>query len=121
MTHRSTRWWLALGVIVALGAGMAAQKDAHTDKQLQAAMHKEMVDGDLKGAIEEYRVIATREATPRGIVAQALARMADCYRKLGDSQAREIYQRLVLEFADQPVAREGRERLGALWIDWLST
>lgn len=117
MTQRSTRWWVALGVIVAIGAGTAAQKGAHTDTQLQAAMHKEMVDGDLKGAIEAYRVIAARQSTPRALVAQALARMADCYRKLGDSQARELYQRIVREFADEPVAREARERLAAMGSD----
>ncbi len=117
MTQGSRRWWLALGVIVALGGGTAAQKGAHTDTQLQAAMHKEMVDGNLKGAIEAYRVIAARQSAPRGIVAQALARMADCYRKLGDSQARELYQRILREFADEPVAREARERLAAMGPD----
>jgi Tol biopolymer transport system component len=117
MADRNRRWWLALGVTVALGAGTAAQKDASAEKQLQAAIHQEMVDGNLKGAIEAYRGIASLHGAPRALVAQALARMADCYRKLGDAQAREIYQRIVREFGDEPVAAEARERLAAMGRD----
>jgi len=117
MTNRSTRWWLALGLTATLGAGTAAQKVASVDKQLQAAIHKEVVDGDLKAAIEAYRSIVSLQAAPRALIAQALGRMADCYRKLGDAHAREIYQRIVREFADEPVAAEARHRLAAMGRD----
>ena len=41
--------------------------------------------------------------------------MAECYQKLGDAQARAIYERLVREFADQPRAlSEAKARLASL-------
>jgi Tol biopolymer transport system component len=100
-----------LAVTIALMVAPSAQNGAEVDKQFQAAIHKEMVDGDLKSAIKEYRSISTRAGVARNVAAQALVRMAECYRKLGDTQAREIYSRVVHEFPDQPVATEARMRL----------
>ena len=101
-------------MLVALAAAASAQRGVEGDKQFQAALHKEMVDGDLKSAIEEYRSISTRAGVTRDIAAQALVRMADCYQKLGDSQAQAIYERLVRDYADQKDAVAiARARLGS--------
>jgi len=75
-------------------------------------MNTELVDGDLKKAIEQYGRVAA--GGNRALAAQALVRMAECYQKLGDLQARTIYQRLVREFGDQPESVAiARARLGA--------
>ena len=60
---------------VALLAGLhqaAGQRDAELEKQLQAAIHKEVVDGDLKAAIEMYRKIVARPGGNRMAAATAL-------------------------------------------------
>ncbi|MCC9266230.1 hypothetical protein LOX66_20105, partial [Bacillus velezensis] len=81
----------------------------------QAALQKEMVDGNLKGAIEDYRAISTRPGVARSLAAQALLRLAEAYQKLGDAQSRDVYGQLVRDFADQKnVAETARARLAAL-------
>ncbi len=74
---------------------------------LQAAIKAEMVDGDLKGAIELYRKLAA--GGDRGVAAKALVRMGQCYEKLGDAQARQAYDRVVRDFADQKEAAGRRQ------------
>jgi hypothetical protein len=112
MTIRKAGGCLALLAVVAWSA--AAQTGVQGDKQFQAALHKEMVSGDLKGAIETYRQISLRTGVDRGLAATVLVRMAECYGKLGDVQAGEIYARVVREFGDLPIAAEARARLAAL-------
>lgn len=107
---------LAIGLVVALGAVMTLQAQAPrtAEVQMKAAQHKADVEGDLKGAIEEYKKVVAGAGRNRALAAQALMRMADCYQKLGAAEAQNIYQRVVREFADQ---REqvtlARVRLGA--------
>ena len=62
-----------------------------TDAAFKAAMDKETVEGDLRGAIEQYKKIA--QSQDRSIAAKALIRMAECYQKLGDVQARRSSSR----------------------------
>lgn len=98
---------------LALMVGVMAQGGAQNDKQFQAALHKEMVEGDLKGAIEEYRKVAGRPGVARELAATSLLHVADCYQKLGDAQARAVYEQLLREYADQgPIVVEARARLG---------
>lgn len=74
---------------------------ASPDMELKAAMHQEQVLGDLKGAIAAYRKITEKYPDNRVIVARAMIQMAQCHEKLGDAQARNIYERVVREFGDQ--------------------
>lgn len=103
MNHSKTA---AAFLTVALLAGpwMLGQgrKANNADVQLQAAIHTEMVDGNLKLAIEQYKKVAL--GSNRAVAAQALIRMAQCYQQLGDSESRRIYERVVKEFADQKEA-----------------
>lgn len=91
---------LALVVV----AGVAPRAQSKADLALKAAMDKEVVDGDLKAAIELYRQIA--RGSDRALAARALIRMGQCYEKLGDAQARTAYEQVVREFADQKEAVE---------------
>jgi Tol biopolymer transport system component len=73
------------------------------------------VDGDLKGAIEQYRKIAAQPGAGRATVATALLRMGQCHEKLGNAEARTAYQRVVRDFADQAeIVAQARVRLAAL-------
>lgn len=101
---------LMLGAVLVVPAKPTAQ--AKADVALRAAMETETVKGDLKGAIEEYKKIVAGAGTNRALAAQALVRMAECYQKLGDAEARKIYERLIREFGDQKeVAALARTRL----------
>ena len=92
-----------------------AQAPRSIEAQFKAAQHKEEVEGDLKGAIEQYNLIA--RGSDRVIGVKALLRVADCYRRLGDAEARAVYQRIIKEYGDQPQALlEARNRLAELGV-----
>jgi len=95
-----------------------SQPTRSAEVQLKAALHKEQVEGDLKGAIEQYKKIAAQPGAGRATVATALLRMGQCYEKLGEAQAKEAraaYERVVREFADQAeIVAQARVRLAAL-------
>jgi hypothetical protein len=56
------------------GSGVA-QSTAEAERDLQAAINKEVVQGDLNSAIGLYRNILSRYGSQRQIAAQALAGM----------------------------------------------
>jgi tetratricopeptide (TPR) repeat protein len=95
------------------GAKAAGGRDA--DVQLEAAIHKEIVMGDLAGAMEIYRGILADGAAPRPVAAKALLQMGQCLEKLGQSEeAYAKYQRLVSEYSDQSTElTQARVRLAA--------
>jgi hypothetical protein len=107
--------------VLALSAGMVldAQSPRSADVQMKAAQQKAEVEGDLKGAIEAYKKVVASAGANRALAAQALLRMAECYQKLGDVEARKVYERIAREFADQKdVAADASRRLAALSGQW---
>ena len=105
---------LALAAFAAPGPlCIAAAENPKAEVALKAAMDKEVVDGDLKGAIEQYRKLA--QSANRTVAATALVRMGQCYEKLGDTEARKAYERVVRDYAEQrqPVL-QARQRLAAM-------
>jgi Tol biopolymer transport system component len=92
-------------------SGLALQAQ-NTDVLLQRGIQKETVDGDLKGAMELYKR-AAKQAGNRASAAKALLRLAECYEKQGDQEARKTYEQITREFADQAeVVSVARTRLG---------
>jgi Tol biopolymer transport system component len=87
-------------VAVMLAAGGPAAQDL--ERLFKLAVNTETVDRDLRAAIEQYRKVA--EGGNRALAAQALLRMAECYRQLGDAEAQRVYERILREFSDQPEA-----------------
>jgi Tol biopolymer transport system component len=80
---------------------------------MQTAIKREVVDGNLAGAIEDYKRALAAAKGNRVIAAQALVHLAECYQKLGDEQARSIYERVVRDYGDQKEAVAiARTRLG---------
>jgi Tol biopolymer transport system component len=100
-----------------------AQAPRSIEAQFKAAQHAEEVEGDLKKAIEQYRQIAQRG--DRTAAVRALIRMAECHQKLGDAEAKNIYERIVRDFSDQKdavvVARARLESRTALVPTGLTT
>jgi len=104
---------LLLGTSVMVLAALAAQRGSRAELQLEAAVNREVVAGDLKGAIELYRKAA--QSSDRALAAKALVRMGQCSEKLGDTEARKAYERVVRDFGDQKdLAETARTRLAAL-------
>jgi Tol biopolymer transport system component len=104
---------IGIGILAAaLAAG--AQKSDDAERLLKAAQNKELVDGDLKGAIEAYQKVVASAAASRPAKAQALLRLGESYEKLGHGEARRAYERLVREFGDRPEAAQARARLAAM-------
>lgn len=105
-------------VFVALIAGLVnlpgqAQKNDRPEVLLEAAKQKATLEGDLKGAIKQYKDIATRFASNHAVAATALLRMAECYQQLNDAEWRKIYNEVILKYGDQKAALElARARLG---------
>ena len=113
-----TRTWLILVMVMALtlsvdGTVKDSQKDPRAEAQLQAAITKETVEGDLKGAIELYQKLA--DGGDHAVAAKALVRMGQCYEKLGSIEARKAYERVVRDFSDQKeMVATAHTRLAAL-------
>ncbi len=96
---RHSLFILALG-LVAAGLAFAALNDP--EAQLEAAMHSEIVEGNLAGAVDAYRAIATRAQTPRPVAARAYLQIGLCQEKAGQrKEAYDTYRRLVTDFGDQ--------------------
>jgi Tol biopolymer transport system component len=93
-----------LGALLLAGAIGVAQQRKQQEIDLQAAIRKETVDGDLNGAIKQYAAIVSKYKSDRTTAAMALVRMADCYRKMDDAESRKLYERVVKEYGDQKEA-----------------
>ncbi len=104
-----------LMVMVVLVMQLAAQKVDPAAVLLEGAARKERVDGDLKGAIAEYRKIAQKFSKQPEVAAQALLKMGECQEKLGEAEARKSYERVVKEYAGAgSVVVQARARLAAM-------
>src|ERR1051325_7498952 len=113
MSNFSNRLMLASLLAFARFIGAAPSDDA-ANVLMQAAIKKELVDGDLNGAIKQYAAIVARHKSDRAVTAMALVHMAECYQKMGDAESRKIYEQVVREYADQKEAvTMARAKLGA--------
>ena len=111
----STLLLLVAALSAALSPGYAPgqAKDNRAEVALQSAIKKEVVDGDLKAAIEQYKKLAQNR--DQAVAAKALLRMGECYEKLGDVEARKAYEQVLSRFPNQPEAVvQARARLTAL-------
>jgi Tol biopolymer transport system component len=102
--------------LVLIAALSAIRVSAQSGYDLfQKALAAERADGNLRQAIQLYERVVKDAGRDRALVARALIRMAECYQRLGDSQARQVYERVLREFGDQPEsAAAARTHLQAL-------
>jgi Tol biopolymer transport system component len=94
---------------------LARPQNDSADQQLKAAMHRELVGGDLRAAIKEYEGIVSRHRDNRPVAARALLQIAQCHDKLGQPDARKVYEQIVRDYSDQTEpATQARARLAAM-------
>lgn len=92
-----------------------AQKDDQAEMLIQAARQKQLVEGQLEQAIQLYKRIVQEHAGNRTVAAKALLEMGQCYEKLGNTEARKAYERLLRDYGDQnEAAAQARARLAAI-------
>jgi Tol biopolymer transport system component len=117
------RLWSALGAAIVAAAiaappFLAQQRFLQNPKDeaaLRAAIEKETVQGDVKGAIEQYKKLA--QNNNKSLAARALVRLGQAYEKLGIVDARRTYEQVLSKFADQKeAADQARDRLSSLGV-----
>lgn len=114
MKKRSLNRALAVLLLAGVCAAVlgAAQRSNPAETALQAAIHKAVVEGDLRQAIRMYNEVASKYSSNRAVAAEALLRMAEAYEKLGAADARKVYERIAREYGEQRQAATARERIG---------
>ena len=92
---------------------------AQTPEQLfQKGIMKEEGEGSLREAIELYKSVADNTQADRALRAKALYQMGNCYEKLGQQEARGIYENLVANYTDQPeLVTNAKRKLSKLNAD----
>src|SRR5262245_48283013 len=97
---------------------MAAQSDG--ERQLETAVYRETVTGDVASAIGMYRSILAEKGITRPVAARALWQLGQCQEKLGQRrEAHATYVRVVREFASESgIAAQARGKLAG-WSDAL--
>jgi hypothetical protein len=114
----SGHWFRTLVLAISsLVMAWSATREADLEKQLEAAIHREVVLGDLAGAMKEYRNILAQADVPREVAARALLQTGECMEKLGRGpEAYNSYRRIENEYGDQAaMVGLARTRLAA-WV-----
>lgn len=111
--------WRSFLVVLAGAAVLGFAAPQQTQKQAELllieAINKELVEGDLQQAIELYKQVISKFSSERPVVARALLRLGEGYEKLGQPEAREAYETVLREYAEQAEqASTARTRLAAL-------
>jgi len=66
-----------------------AQRNNSPEALMQRAVQKEMVDGDLKAALDLYKRVADTRGVAPALAADALIRMGRAYESLGNGEAQK--------------------------------
>jgi hypothetical protein len=113
-THAFSKLRIVMMLTTPLSAAALSQ-----EAQLEAARYREVVVGDLKGAIDQYKTVLEAPKS-RAIAARALFQIGQCFEKSGrKAEAQAVYTRLISGFADQTeFAAQARLHLAA-WADTL--
>jgi len=107
---------VAIGLMAALVFAASALQNSSDHKVLfEKAKFTMETKGDLKGAIGLFEEIIKKYPNERDYAANSLLYIGICYEKLGKSEARSAYSRLLQDYGDQaqPV-KEARSRLAKL-------
>lgn len=104
---------MTIAAMAALGAAAGWQQpEADVERELQAGIYREMVLGDLKGAIGQYRAIWGHPSGSKSVEAQALFQTAQCQAKLGRrTDAVATYRRVSAEYRGTDWAARAEAKL----------
>jgi sugar lactone lactonase YvrE len=109
MTGRRTIGWLVL--LLAWSVALGAQSK-RAEVQLEEALNKERISGDIDAAINLLKPLAEHERAD--IAARALVALGRLYDRRGETQARSAFERVVRQFPNQAeAAKEARAWLAA--------
>lgn len=113
--HLAPGWFRSLPAVLVLAAApLCGASDPEVD--LEAAIHREIVLGDLKGAIDEYRAIVAGPVKSRAVAAKALFQLGQCEQNLGRRpEAYAAYARVVSQYGDQTATAAEARALLANW------
>jgi hypothetical protein len=101
-----------------MAVALGAQSDG--ERQLETAVYREAVMGDVAAAIGMYRAILAQQGMARPVAARALWQLGQCQEKLGQRrEAHATYARLAREYAaESGIAAQARGKLAG-WSDAL--
>jgi hypothetical protein len=105
-------------LLLLLSAALTVCAQSDPERQLEAAVHREMVIGDVAAAVDMYQGIITHPGTPRAVAARALLHLGQCQEKLGQRrEARATYARVAHDYAAESApAAQARAKLSG-WSD----
>ena len=102
--------------LISLSTALAFSQDA--EQLYQKGIMKEEGEGSLREAIELYKSVADDTQADRSLRAKALYQMGSCYEKLGQQEARGVYEKLVANYSDQPeLVSNAKQKLKKLNAD----
>src|SRR5881392_1351757 len=109
---RITRFVIVAGILALPVSVRAADGLTQT---LQHGLYEEEANQNLDAAIKAYQSVISQSEEQRKVVATALFRLGECYRKLGKTnEASAQYQRIIRDFSEQEqLVKLSREQVGA--------
>lgn len=106
--------------LVVLFAGNSWSQSA--EQLFQKGIMKEEGEGSLREAIELYKSVADNTQADRVLRAKALYQMGSCYEKLGQQEARGVYEKLVANYTDpQELVANAKRKLNKLNADLIGS
>lgn len=106
---------LVAAVVAFSLAGTVPAFSQNSSDIFQQGLRKERVEGDLKAAIAIYRRLIQEHPDDRALVARALIQLGGAYERMGNSDARAAYERVIRDYPEQSTeATLARARLAAL-------
>jgi Tol biopolymer transport system component len=82
-------------------AGAAPQKPTSIEALMGTALRQEEVEGNLEAAIATYMKVIAATGVPRTLAATAQYHIGLCYEKLGNTEARKAFERVLSAYQDQ--------------------
>jgi Tol biopolymer transport system component len=106
---------VSVGLVLVAAFVLAGAGQQSAEQLYKTGLYEEEVGGNLQKAIDIYKDILKRFPDNREVAAKALLHIGMCYEKLGRSEARNAYSRLLQDYSDQlQPAKEARSRLAQL-------
>src|SRR2546421_9548791 len=96
---RITRFVMVAGIMALAVSARAADGLTQT---LQHGLYEEEANQNLDAAIKAYQSVIDQSQEQRKVVATALFRLGECYRKLGKTNEATVqYQLVIRDFSEQ--------------------
>src|SRR4051812_38091728 len=104
---------IVMAVFMAITSRLCAA-DALT-QSLQQGLFEEEANHNYDAAIKSYQSVISQADEHRKVVATALFRLGECFRKLGKTnEATAQYQRIIRDFTDQEqLVKLSRDNIGS--------